>query len=54
MGQIQVDVAYSPMLSLLEFCVEYVYKVGYSLGLAVVIGIRTRVRVGLYLRISLK
>ncbi len=54
MGQIQVDVAYSPMWSLLEFCVEYVYKVGYNLGIGVVIGIRSRVRVGLYLRISLK
>ncbi len=35
-------------------CVEYVYVVGYSLGLAVVIGIRIRVRVELYPRISHK
>lgn len=35
-------------------CVEYVNKVGYSFGLGVVIGIRTRVRVRLYPRISHK
>lgn len=52
MGQIQVDVAYSPMWSLLEFCVEYVYKVGYNLGIGVVLGIRIRGRVGLYPTIS--
>lgn len=34
--------------------VEYVYNVDYSLGIGVVIGIRNRVRVGLYHRISLK
>ena len=35
-------------------CVEYVYVVGYSLELRVVKYIRTRVRVGLYPRISHK
>ena len=40
---------------IVRVCVEYVYVVGYSLGLeGVVIGIRTRVWVGLYPRISHK
>lgn len=42
------------MVPSFRLCIEYVYKIGYSLELGVVIGIRTRVSVGLYLRISLK
>lgn len=39
---------------IIRVCVEYVYKVSYSLGLGVVLGVMTRVRVRLYPRTSLK
>ena len=43
-----------PLIAVVRVCVEYVYIVCYSLELGVIIGVRTRVRVGLYPSLSLK